>query len=393
MDSQDGDTRRGRSGDAPGPGLEPLDAETAATLKRFAFDAAVFSSLRARLIAGELGADRGRVQGQVEPPAPGDVTSFPDPGTPARARLRERGLAALRAGEVGVVILAGGMATRFGEVVKAAVEVTGGQGFLALKLADAQSLASQLGVTIPALVMTSFATHDAVRELARGLELPDVSARVFPQAVSLRLTPDGELVREGGRPSLYAPGHGDMSFALRRTGALADFLAGGGRTLLMSNVDNLAATLDPAIIGAHLEGGAAITVEVVDKHPGDRGGAPARVDGALRLVEAFAFPERFDQDRIPLFNTNTLCFDARALDRDFALTWYAVRKRAGGREVVQFERLVGELTAHLRSTYLRVERDGPEARFLPVKSPAELARREPAIARLLRARAPALLSS
>ncbi|MCA9718931.1 MAG: UTP--glucose-1-phosphate uridylyltransferase, partial [Myxococcales bacterium] len=285
------------------------------------------------------------------------------------------------------VILAGGMATRFGEVVKAAVPVIDARGFLELKLADAAAVAGRAGARVPALVMTSFATHEEVSRLASALARPEVPVRVFSQAVSVRLTSAGALARdEDGRPSLYAPGHGDMSFALRRTGALAEFLEGGGRTLLMSNVDNLAATLDPAVIGAHLEGGAAVTVEVVDKVPGDRGGAPARVDGALRLVEAFAFPSSFDQDRVPLFNTNTLVFDAARLDRDFELTWYAVRKRAGGREVIQFERLVGELTAHLPSRYLRVERSGPEARFLPVKSPEELARRRGEIAAMLRAR-------
>jgi len=47
-----------------------------------------------------------------------------------------------------------------------------------------------------------------------------------------------------------------------------------------------------------------VTAEVVRKLPGDRGGAPARVDGSLQIVEAFRFPEGFDQDRIDVFNTN-----------------------------------------------------------------------------------------
>ncbi len=154
----------------------------------------------------------------------------------------------------------------------------------------------------------------------------------------------------------------------------------------MSNVDNLTATLDPAVVGVHLESGAQITAEVAPKEPGDRGGAPARVDDRAQIVEAFRFPEHFDQDTIPVFNTNSLCFDANALDRDFPLTWFAVQKTVAGRPAVQFEHLVGELTAFLDSRFLRVERYGPDARFQPVKDPDELELRRSEIVEALRAR-------
>ena len=115
-------------------------------------------------------------------------------------------------------------------------------------------------------------------------------------------------------------------------------------------------------------------------------GAPARVDGTLQIVEAFRFPEAFDQYLIPVFITNTLLFDADALDRDFPLSWFAVRKKVKGAEALQFERLVGELSAFLPATYVRVEREGADARFQPVKDPAELARRQEEILVALRSR-------
>ncbi|HEY8427732.1 MAG TPA: UTP--glucose-1-phosphate uridylyltransferase, partial [Sandaracinaceae bacterium] len=153
-----------------------------------------------------------------------------------------------------------------------------------------------------------------------------------------------------------------------------------------SNVDNLGATLDPALIGMHLEAEVDVTAEVVDKLPGDKGGAPARVDGALQIVEAFRFPEDFDQDSIGVFNTNSFVLSARALEQDFPLDWFAVRKQVDGREAVQFERLVGQLTAFLPSAFVRVERDGPDGRFQPAKDPEELAARRDAIRAILRAR-------
>ena len=91
----------------------------------------------------------------------------------------------------------------------------------------------------------------------------------------------------------------------------------------MSNVDNLAATLDPTIIGANLASKKAISVEVADKAKGDKGGAPARVDGVLQVVEGFRFPESFDQDSIPVFNTNSFIIDVEAL---FLFRWFGFGK-------------------------------------------------------------------
>ncbi|HEY0706502.1 MAG TPA: UTP--glucose-1-phosphate uridylyltransferase, partial [Polyangia bacterium] len=183
--------------------------------------------------------------------------------------------------------------------------------------------------------------------------------------------------------SLYAPGHGDLPAALRRSGALARFRANGGRVLLMSNVDNLAATVDPAVIGAHLEGRRPVTVEVVRAQAGDTGGAPVRVDGHLQITEGFRFPANYPAHTLPAFNTNTFVLDAEALDQEFPLSWFLVSKRVDGREVVQFERLVGEITAFLPSTYLVVPRTGVDSRFQPAKDPQELALALPTIEAIL----------
>ena len=285
------------------------------------------------------------------------------------------------------MVLAGGMATRFGGVVKAGVEALDGRSFLEIKLLDAEAAARSAGARIPVFLMTSFATDDAIKELAQNIDVPGCEVSTFPQFISLRLTPDGDLfIDDSGAPSPYAPGHGDLSFALRRSGILKRFRDAGGKVLLMSNVDNLTATVDPAVIGAHLAAERAITVEVAPKEPGDRGGAPARVDGKPQIVESFRFPEDFNQDHIPVFNTNTLIFDAAAIDRDFDLSWFAVHKTVDDKPAVQFERLVGQLTAFLETTFLRVERHGPDARFQPIKTPEDLTLRHDDMLHALRAR-------
>ena len=77
---------------------------------------------------------------------------------------------------------------------------------------------------------------------------------------------------------------------------------------------------------------------------------------------------------------------ARALDRDFDLQWFLVRKKVEGREAIQFERLVGQISAFVPSLCLEVPRSGEFGRFQPAKDPAELEKRRPDIERILRAR-------
>ena len=52
-----------------------------------------------------------------------DVVELPEAGSAEAAQLAELGLEALREGQVAFVLMAGGMATRMGGVVKALVEV------------------------------------------------------------------------------------------------------------------------------------------------------------------------------------------------------------------------------------------------------------------------------
>jgi len=353
--------------------LPQIDPETASLLERFGFDTSTFERLRAELREGGLDAERNQIPGRVEVPQAGDVAVLPEVGTQAHAQLVEKGKAALKDGAVGAVVLAGGMATRFGGAIKALVPAAADQSFLQLKIADAVAAAAQSGGRVPLFLMSSFATDAGIREAVASASTEAVSIEVFPQLISLRVRPDGELFKDSaGALSPNAPGHGDLTFALHASGILARFRESGGKLLVMSNVDNLAATLDPAVIGAHLEAGVAMTAEVVRKFPGDAGGAPARVDGRLELVESFRFPPDFDQDSIPVFNTNTFVLDAAAIDRDFDLSWFFVQKKVDGAAVVQFEHLVGQLTAFLETQVLEVPREGTDSRFIPVKTPQDL---------------------
>ncbi|MEM6730909.1 MAG: UTP--glucose-1-phosphate uridylyltransferase [Myxococcota bacterium] len=344
-------------------GLSDEDQEH---LARFRFDFDAFRSNREALAAGAFGPERNQLKLPVEKPPAGRVQPWPEGED--REVLAARGRAALEAGEVASLVLNGGMATRFGGVVKGVVEVLPGESFLALKLKD---IAAAPGRT-PVFLMNSFATdadtktHLEAHGLGSGVEC-------LTQGISIRCTPEGEVYFGGdGRPSFYAPGHGDVFSTLSGSPGFRAFVERGGKVVMVSNVDNLAATLDPLVIGAHLSHPSPVTVEVAPKNPGDKGGAPAWVDGRVQVIEGFRFPADFDQDQITVFNTNTMSFDVSAFENEPELTWFRADKKVDNAPVVQFERLMGEATSRLDSHYLEVKREGPEGRFMPVKTPADL---------------------
>ena len=378
-----------------GPGTVPQAAlverygiapAAARTLAAYGFDADTFDKLRSRLASAPR-SDRdsaapNRVRGNIEPPGHDDLVPLPAPGSGERERLARAGREAIAGGQVGVLLLAGGMATRFGGGVKALAEVLPGLTFANAKLSDLRRLAGELDCTLPLWLMTSFRSDDVLRDWAAASASPDVPIGIAPQGVSMRLEPCGDILRSrDGAVSLYAPGHGDAPWAMQRHGLLDDFAHSGGQHLFVTNVDNAAATLDPAVIGAHLAAARPLTCEVVQGSAS--GGSPWRVDGRLQIVEEFRLPPSADPLAPGAVNTNSLVADVGVLAAGWPLTWFEVHKQVDGAEVVQFERLIGELSAFVDTTMLLVERDGPDGRFQPVKDPAELAARRPEIARIL----------
>ena len=361
--------------------LDEVDPEARAILERHGFEAECFEMLRSGLADGTRTVHGNVVQGVVEPPLPSDLTVLPTPGDPGFDEAVEAGTTALRAGTIAMVVLAGGMATRFGGGVKATAEAIDGRSFLDVKLGETHRLASALDTEIPAAVMTSFATdavvraHVAERELGQPLW--------FCQTAAPRLRPDGSLfLGADQKASLYGPGHGDLLSTIRVSGTLDELVRLGVRSVVVSNVDNLGARIDPVVVGMHVLAGTPLTVEVVAKG-GDTGGAPARVDGRPQLLEAMRFPPGFDQSRIPVFNTNTSLITVEALAETFELTWLLAEKRVEDQAVVQFERLYHELSAYLSTTFLVVPRQGLRGRFLPVKEPTDLAEVQPLLREML----------
>jgi UTP--glucose-1-phosphate uridylyltransferase len=365
--------------------LEEIEALSPVLRQRLAARGFSVEGLLAR--AAVAGKDRNRLRGDVKPPIASDILDAPDPASAEGERLRTKGLEAIARGELALCVLAGGMATRMGGVVKALVEALPGRTFLDLRLAEIEHLSQQAGRRVPFWMMTSEATFGPIAA-ALGDKLDGRSIALFEQHVSLRLAPEGSLFRGAdGEPDVYATGHGDLPDALRASGLLRGFREAGGKYVWIANLDNLGASVDPALLGWFIERKEPLLVEVVDKVAGDKGGGPVRFEGRRMIVEEFRLPLDFDPKTVPVFNTNTFLVEADALDA-LAMEWtyVEVEKKSEGRTALQFERLLGEITAAIEPVFARVPREGAGTRFLPVKDVPELERRRPELELALRAR-------
>lgn len=344
--------------------LDNLPEEFRYRLKKYGFDQTLFFKLLSSYRKGELSIEKNRIKGDITPPNPSDflelksIISVP--------KYKEIGLKAIATGQVAVVVLAGGMASRFGGSVKALTEVIDGYRFLDLKLRDVLKYGSS---KVNFWIMTSIATDEPIRNYIYTKEEYKENSIIFHQDTLLRLTPEGNLfLSEEGLPSPYAPGHGRLISSIKKGRFLIDFIKDNGKVVFITNVDNVGGTLDPNIIGYFIENNLELLVEVVEKRPYDSGGVPAIVNGKLQVVEGIRFPEGFDPSCMPYFNTNSFWIAPELLNEEYEFSWFVIEREAFGKKVIQFETLIGEITAYKECKMVKVERDGEESRFIPIKT-------------------------
>lgn len=226
-----------------------------------------------------------------------------------REEARQRGLATLSAGEVAVVLVAGGQATRLGfDHPKGMFPIGPVSGSTLFEILCHKVLAAarRAGGRIPLYLMTSPATHEATiaffTDHARfGLAEDDVwfccqgtMPAVDAQTGELLLAAPDEL-------ALSPDGHGGLLAALARAGAFADLQSRGIRRIFYLQVDNpLAPLCDPMLLGYHLASGSEMTTQVVAKsQPLDKVGNVVEIDGRMQIIEYSDLPAEAAERRNP----------------------------------------------------------------------------------------------
>ena len=167
------------------------------------FDLDLLIDLRTRYVRGDLSEASNTITRRVEIPPSSSVENLPAPGSLKEQEALEAGTEAIARGKVALLVLNGGMATRFGGAVKGIVPVVGALSFVGLKLTAARLLAERLGAEIPVYLMNSIATHEKTLLHLRDngyFKYPSDLIMPFLQNTLLRLTTDGDLFRAPERP-------------------------------------------------------------------------------------------------------------------------------------------------------------------------------------------------
>ncbi len=231
--------------------------------------------------------------------------------------------------KVCIIKLNGGLGTSMGlDRAKSLLPAIGEMSFLDVIMHQVLSLRKKTGVEVPLLFMNSFRTEEDTLAVAesypeflqknRGLPISFVQNRV-PRICAQTLKPISW--EENSELEWCPPGHGEIYTVLLETGTLQKALAAGIQYAFISNADNLAATMDPAILKHLMNTQAPFLMEVATRTISDRkGGHLARtLDGRLVLRELAQCPEEDlddfqDFEKYNYFNTNSLWVDLRALD-------------------------------------------------------------------------------
>ena len=226
------------------------------------------------------------------------------------AEAQACGHEAMVAGQVGVVLVAGGQGTRLGFPHPKGMFPIGpvsGNSLFQIHIEKILADSRRFGVDIPLYLMTSPATHDETVEFLDSNDrfgLPRDRLTIFCQGTMPAVDDrSGKVLLESESHLALSPdGHGGMLAASDKSGVMADARRRGIRQLFYFQVDNpLVDICGLEFLGYHLLSGSQLSSQVIAKRdPLERVGNIVRLeDGRLLMVEYSDLPDRLAQKRAP----------------------------------------------------------------------------------------------
>lgn len=289
----------------------------------------------------------------------GDVIGYED----IAERFSALGSKLFEDAKIAFCILAGDAGTRMGGP-KALIQIPGTDDtLLSLKLKQSKHVPDVWILTSPDLTQKIKVYIESNGLSRHGLQ-------VIEQYESIRLDSLNCLVYDSsGNPCFHPAGHGDVIPALLHCGVLSKFLARGGKHVAVVNVDNVVAEPDARLYGLHDSADHYVTCEVVKRLSSDSGGFLCSYQGVNQIVERFRMSSETDVNQFRWLNTNSMIFKADLPFENVKWTWHRVKKVVDDKVIIQYERLLQQLTEFFKASFVAVPRD---KRFKPIKNADDL---------------------
>ncbi|TWT53509.1 UTP--glucose-1-phosphate uridylyltransferase [Rubripirellula amarantea] len=369
-------------------------------LSECGFDREQHEAIRENLIDGRIGLASNRLPAStsINNVGPADVIDVRDG---VAQKYIDLGSSAIANNEVAVVTLAAGVGSRWTEgagVCKALHPFNRFAGrhrsFLEVHLAKNRKVSRAHDGHIPHVFTTSYLTDGPIREslLANDhfgfdgdvhlSEGRSIGLRMVPTVRDLRflweetaqqvLDEQQQKVRESVRAALtdwarstgeasdytdnlprqciHPVGHWFEIPNMLRNGLLHSMITSSPslKYLMLHNIDTLGATVDPGLLGKHIDGQQTLSFEVITRRLEDRGGGLALVGGRPRLIEGLAMPNEQAEFGLTFYNSMTTWIDIDGLLSSFGLT----RKQLGNAVIV--DQAVRNMAARL-PTYITLK--------------------------------------
>ena len=208
----------------------------------------------------------------------------------------QAGLEAIKKGEVGAVLLAGGMGTRLGlDKPKGELNVGINRDLCIFNclVNNLKDVTDAAGAYVPLYIMTSEKNDEETRRFfaeKNYFGYPEEYVKFFVQEMAAAVDYDRKLLlEEPGRLATSPNGNGGWFSSLAKAGLLDDVHAKGVKWLNIFAVDNVLQRIaDPAFVGATILSGANSGSKVVHKvDPYEKMGVICLEDGAPAVVEYY----------------------------------------------------------------------------------------------------------
>ena len=173
------------------------------------------------------------------------------------------GVAAIKAGKVAAVLLAGGMGTRLGvDGPKGAYDIgiTKPLYIFEQQMKNLMEVTGKCGVTVPLYIMTSDKNHEQTTSFWKEhnyFGYPETEVKFFKQDMAPAVDFDGKIILERKDTVALSPnGNGGWFSSLQRAGLCEDLHARGVEWLNIYAVDNVLQRIaDPVFVGATIVSG------------------------------------------------------------------------------------------------------------------------------------------